>query len=53
MDGEPTLARQIIDLDSAAGDVLLGLLAGHFAVHETLTRDRLSTYVDEALAVTR
>ena len=52
MDGELSLARQIIDLDAAAGDVLVGLIASHFAVSDTLTRDRLSTYVDESRAVT-
>ena len=49
----PTLARQIIDLDHAASNVLVGMIAGHFATADTLTRERLSTYVDESLAVTR
>lgn len=50
---EPALARQVLDLDHAASDVLLGLIAGHFATTSTLTSDRLSTYVEESMAVTK
>lgn len=47
------LPRRILDLDHDATQVLVGMVASHFATADTLDRETVARYLDEAQAVTR
>jgi hypothetical protein len=50
---QPTLARQILDLEPDATDVFIGMVASHFATATALDRDTVARYVEESLAVAK
>lgn len=48
-----TLARRILDLEPAATDAFIGMVASHFATAPTLDRTTVARYVEESIAVSK
>jgi len=48
---QPSLTRRILDLDHDTTNVLVGMIASHFATAADLSHGEMERYVDEAQAV--